>query len=661
MPSVAEAAGVSRATLYRHFPSPAELERAVRHEALAEAEQVIARVLAEPRPPLAVLRRVVDELVRFGSVYALGRAAEPPLRRQVDDIVQALFPLAEQVRRAAQLSPAPPLDWLRTAGTHFVESCLEAGSRGSDPRAAGEKLFETVTESLDQGLVIADRHGRLLATNPPARQALALEDPGDVGRETRPRGETFYDDGSPCPPEAYPIAIALRTGEPQRSLVRGHRVPSGELRWFSVHALPLRTAPDDATYGLVAVLSDITEHKRAELAQLHPPGTLGREQPVALDVARVLDKVPAHVLPEQLVAEARRLAGVPVALYVVDIDGTHLLRLAGPEEFPARLKAPLALGPELAEDGIPDLRTRLESELPGVAMAPMWLRGRAVGVLLALRGSEAVLADVARHGAAAMELAGGYTDVFDAARRRNKMNPAAEIQQSLLPPRIVRLGAGEIGGSVLPSYDVGGDWFDYVENRDGAWIAIADAAGRGPTAGGLGSVALAALRAARRNDASLEEAAQSMHDTIQSMERPEFFVTAIVARWSPAYSVVMWINAGHPPPLLLRPDGRGQELTTQPELPLGIPDTERRFRRSHHKLDPGDRVVLYTDGISRRPTKTGVFGRDGITRAAASSAPSATATARAIQEAVVSASSDPLRDDAAVVVLAPVPPKGRPA
>ena len=65
-------------------------------------------------------------------------------------------------------------------------------------------------------------------------------------------------------------------------------------------------------------------------------GRLGREQPLALEVTRVLDEVPPHLVPDQLVAEARRAGGVPVALYVVDIDGSHLLRLAGSPEFPER-------------------------------------------------------------------------------------------------------------------------------------------------------------------------------------------------------------------------------------------------------------------------------------------------------------------------------------
>jgi len=63
-------------------------------------------------------------------------------------------------------------------------------------------------------------------------------------------------------------------------------------------------------------------------------GQLGRQEPLALEVTRILDEVPPHLVADQLVAEARRAAGTAVALYVVDIDGSHLLRLAGSPEFP---------------------------------------------------------------------------------------------------------------------------------------------------------------------------------------------------------------------------------------------------------------------------------------------------------------------------------------
>ena len=83
-----------------------------------------------------------------------------------------------------------------------------------------------------------------------------------------------------------------------------------------------------------------------------------------LDAIQVFDVVPPAVLPQQLVAEAQRVAKVPVALYVLDIDGTHLLRLAGPDRLGDEIEAPLAIGPELDADGLAQLRHHL-SRLPG--------------------------------------------------------------------------------------------------------------------------------------------------------------------------------------------------------------------------------------------------------------------------------------------------------
>jgi serine phosphatase RsbU (regulator of sigma subunit) len=144
-----------------------------------------------------------------------------------------------------------------------------------------------------------------------------------------------------------------------------------------------------------------------------------------------------------------------------------------------------------------------------------------------------------------------------------------------------------------------------------------------------------------------------MHETMSDVGGPGFFLTAIIARWNRVYSVFNWINCGLPPSLVLGAGETVDELATRPDPPLGVFERARTFHRHQRRLLAGDRLVMYTDGISRRRTGEGLFGTEGTVRAGRGAAGhSAAATARAIQEAVVSASEDALQDDAAVVVLA---------
>jgi len=378
-----------------------------------------------------------------------------------------------------------------------------------------------------------------------------------------------------------------------------------------------------------------------------PTGRLGRGRPVSLDAIQVFDVVPPAVLPEQLVAEAQRIARVPVALYVLDIDGTHLLHMAGPQRLGERIPAPLAVGPELDADGLSQLRDHVELEVYA-----LWLRGRANGVLVAFGRPAEPLTDLARQAGAAITLADRYTDVFARAQRRKPPEAAAEIQQSLLPPRIARVTGGEVAGNVLPSYEVAGDWFDVVENPDGIWVTLADGLGGSTPAAASSAVALGALRASRRGGARPSEALVVMHQTLREMPGPRAEMTAIAAHWDPATDQLLLANCGHVAPVVVRGDGGVDPFDFGPGHGLGGRAAPKPAQRST-SLATGDRLVLVSDGVVQSGEGQAGLGLEGVIRAVVGAERATAAeTVREIHRAVLAASDGDLRDDATVVCLA---------
>jgi serine phosphatase RsbU (regulator of sigma subunit) len=381
-----------------------------------------------------------------------------------------------------------------------------------------------------------------------------------------------------------------------------------------------------------------------------PTGRLGRDRPVSLDAIHVFDVVPPALLPQQLVAEAERIAKVPVALYVLDIDGSHLLHMAGPTRLGRKLKAPQAIGPELDASGLAELRDQLR-KYRACEIYALWLRGRANGVLVTFGRPAQPLSELARQAAAAVTLADRYTDVFALSQRRKQPMAAAEIQQSLLPPRISRVTGGEVAGNVLPSYEVAGDWFDVSENADGVWISIAEGLGGSTRAAASSAVALGALRASRRSGGRNTEALVVMHQTLREMPGPRAEMTAAVARWDPATHALSVANCGHIPPLIIRADSSVEELTIPPTHGLGGRASAKPVERTT-TLGPGDRLVMVSDGVTDCGTGGTALGTDGLIEAALRPRRgSAADTVREIHSAVLAATHGDLTDDSTAVCL----------
>ncbi len=323
--------------------------------------------------------------------------------------------------------------------------------------------------------------------------------------------------------------------------------------------------------------------KRAAPTSYRAPGQLGRDKPLALEVTNVLDTVPPHLVPDQLVAEARRAAGGAVALYVVDIDGSQLIRLAGSEDFPAELDGAHALGPEIAPEELPRLQAHLRIRFPHCVVEPLWLRGRVLGILLCIGSPIAPLADIAKTG-------GGRARARQRLHRRDRDGPPPQTdhrrsRDPTEPPSPENHPHRRRAARGRPAPDLRGRrrLVRLRRERDGAWLAIADSSGKGPTAAGLGAAALGSLRAARRAGKQLEDTLRAMDETVRHLGNPRFHVTTLVARWYAATSTLVWVNCSYPPAYMIDTEGHFRELGGHEHLPLGAGNSDRAFTSSRRR------------------------------------------------------------------------------
>lgn len=168
-------------------------------------------------------------------------------------------------------------------------------------------------------------------------------------------------------------------------------------------------------------------------------------------------------------------------------------------------------------------------------------------------------------------------------------------------------------------------------------------------------MALGAFRAKRRVDAALEATALAIHHTMLEVPMDEAFVNVILGRWHGPSSMFHSITCGHQAPLVITADGEVIELHHAEHPALGLGDSARRFTVDRRRLEPQERLLLVSDGVLDRRTAGGEpFGLDGAQAAIAGVTDAAAAsTVRALEDAIVAASTDPLEDDATIVVFAP--------
>ena len=206
---------------------------------------------------------------------------------------------------------------------------------------------------------------------------------------------------------------------------------------------------------------------------------------------------------------------------------------------------------------------------------------------------------------------GPYGDRVVQVRRTADVSVAAEMQWALLPPRSFGTERVEISGTLEPAYDIGGDTFDYALNGDVLHVAVLDAMGRGLPAATLASVAVSAYRQSRRGGLSLEQTAVSMDAVIEEQSDGLAFVTGWLGELDCVSGMLRYVNAGHPLAQLLRDGHVVKALDGPPVLPFGLGHEGHHV--SEESLEPGDRLLVYTDGVVEgRRENEGFFGEERL-------------------------------------------------
>ncbi|AYG80444.1 Phosphoserine phosphatase RsbU [Streptomyces hundungensis] len=235
------------------------------------------------------------------------------------------------------------------------------------------------------------------------------------------------------------------------------------------------------------------------------------------------------------------------------------------------------------------------------------------------------------------------------------MRSIAEVAQRVLLRPVPR-SAGHLRAAVsytsaVAEARIGGDLYEVVSSPEGVRVIIGDVQGKGLESVETAAVVLGAFREAAHDEPDLKGVGARIERAAGRALEGEKFVTAIIAELDPANGAV-FLNYGHPPPLLVRADGSVSfPEPDQYALPLGLGlgsgEGPRPFRVA---FAPGDQLLLYTDGVTEARDRTGAFYPLGA-RTVFLKDPDPEAALEALRRDLILHTEGPLHDDAAMLLL----------
>jgi len=246
-----------------------------------------------------------------------------------------------------------------------------------------------------------------------------------------------------------------------------------------------------------------------------------------------------------------------------------------------------------------------------------------------------------------------HRQILEKQRLDEQLRIAREVQSRLLPSAAPETPGYDIAGICIPTHAIGGDAYDYVPLPDGRLgVFVADVSGKGVAAALIMFAFRALLRAQSQHQQDLARLAAEVNGHLLESTGREDFITCLFGILDPESGRFAYVNCGHNPPLLLKARSSSRTLSNG-NLILGV-FTDVRYDSDEITLAPGDRLILYTDGVVECEDDRGaVFGVDGLAAVAEGAGPvsSQELIAAIVDRARSFCRREQFEDDLTVVVL----------
>ena len=188
---------------------------------------------------------------------------------------------------------------------------------------------------------------------------------------------------------------------------------------------------------------------------------------------------------------------------------------------------------------------------------------------------------------------------------QNELDVASSTQQSILPKVFPQTADYQVFAHMEPARNVGGDFYDVIRlDRGHLGLAIADVSDKGVPAALFMMSSRTLLKGAAIGTGDPGEALQEVNDLLYEENETMMFVTVLYSVYNPETGRLTYSNGGHDAPMLIRPDGSSELLPLTGGVALGVaPDF--KFPSQTVQLEPGDTIMLYTDGVTEAMDENG--------------------------------------------------------